>query len=138
MDWMAEVLTTPHVEDQRAASESVVNDRPPLEAAPFDKGDVGAYRTLAYLALAGEWMEKAGVAEDAKEREQEAIERIELPPYLRDKDCRYASSSTLPESMWCGYWEGHTKAHVTHAGSYLPSTNGGRSDNWTRLWRLGC
>ena len=99
MDWMAEVLTTPHAEDQRAASEPAVIDRPPLEAAPFDKGDVGAYRTLAYLALAGDWMEKAGVAKDAKEREQEAIERMELPPYLRDKDCRCASLSTLPDCM---------------------------------------
>lgn len=76
VEWLAKVLAAPP-----AAS---LPPTPPMEEHTFHKGDVGAYRAVAFQAMSEEWMANAGISRDHRMRRAEVTEWKDIPKVIKD------------------------------------------------------
>lgn len=89
LGWLADVLAPAPDGSPEPFSQAPGDDCPPLEKAPFHKGDVGAFRSVAFQALSEEWMTQASIAEGHKMRARERTERQDIPQVVLDRGCRW-------------------------------------------------
>lgn len=91
--WMTQVLRSSQAGDGETVSRDTAGDPEiPLVKASFDKGDVGAYRALAFQALSQEWWDNWGGGDaDFNEEAKRRVERQEaeaIPTTLTQAGCK--------------------------------------------------